>query len=258
MDRIDRRKGLPFIGQPAFGWRFAAIGAAVALALPVIALVWLGDAGVATRSPQATTGGPVPSMIATSGPAAVRLMEERGVHGAHLVQASRDFGYRTDALGDALALDLASGDDRELSATSIFRSRMDATNYVYVATRLGLVRRVTHLMSPTALQARIADGRAQGMPGIAKDGKSVTVNQDGDVREIVSTVPKGSDDIVLYVGASYFVDGSIALLVQAVEESGHPVALVVASLDEDVPDLPEGARTELTSFVQNVDEGLFR
>ncbi len=243
------------MGSATFGWPFAIAGAAVALLLPVVALLALGSGGVAARAPQLAEGTPPASIVASSGPAAVLLMEQEGVRGAHLVQASRDFGYRVTALEAVLSADAAE-QTGVVPVSQLLRDNMDSENYLYVASHLGLVRRITHLMSAKSFEARVAEGRAQGMPGISEDGQSVVINQDGDLREIHSTLPATTGDVVLLVNASYFIDGTIADLVSSFESTDANVVLVVASLDDDNPDVPAGAREQMLRFLEDVEAGV--
>jgi hypothetical protein len=252
------------------GRRFAgAFGVAIVLCLAIVAIT-LEAMGVASRR--------VPAhrrlVAARNARELIAAWDDSGVHGALVVDVTRDLGYSpvntggglggmgppvqtSTAVGgaqasipssvDAAGLPMSLGwPIRPVDYPARFRSMVDRRSSMWVAARIGIARSVTYVVGATEFAEKVRVGRESGFPGIADDGRSITANDEGYLRFVSAAFPAHAPPAaVLNIDASYFVSGTPQELMSALGDSLDEYALVTVNRAEDATDVPEPARVRL-------------
>lgn len=221
------------------GWRFA-LGFAVAVALSVTwATVVLDRAGVAARVvPSATE-----VVVVDDANGLLNAWTDAGVHGAVLVDVTRDLGY---AIPQSAFPRTSGWPVPLLDLQSAFRTGVKRPTVVWVASKTGIVRSVDYVLAPIDLVEKVRLGQKNGWPGISPDGRSITVNDDGYLRWIGDRFPSRAPEAsILNIDASYFVAGTPEDLVGQLDKSGISYGYVTLNRAVDATDVPEAARVKL-------------
>ena len=227
------------------GIRFAlGFAAAVALAL-ILSLALLDRSGVAARVVPAEK----PSIVVVNdSKGLLAAWDEAGVHGAHLVDVTRDLGY-TFPPG---AIPVSSGWPVQMrDLQSVFRDSVERRSAIWAAAKIGIVRSVTYVLDPASLAEKVRVGRERGYPGIAPDGRSITADDDGYLRQVGDGFPSElTGPVVLNIDASYFVNGTPEGLLGMLEQSKLHYRFVTLNRAVDATDVPDAARLRLDSAAE--------
>lgn len=222
--------------------RFAlGLAAAVTMAL-VMSLAALDWAGRASRSTPTSAS----VIVVDDSRDLLDTWRSRGVHGAIVVDATRDLGYLP------INEDVLRGEGSwqggwpivDVDLQGAYARAAERPSIMWVAARVGIARSVTYVLPPPVFADRVRDGRDKGFPGIAPDGRSITANDEGYLRLILDRFPEHADAThVLNVDASYFVEGSPEALLAALGDSTRSYGLITVNRSMDATDIPAAART---------------
>lgn len=231
--------------ETGVGFRFAlAFIAVVALAL-IVSLALLDRSGVAARVVPAKA----PSVVVVNdAKGLLAAWDEAGVHGAQLVDVTRDLGYTfpPGATPGSSGWPVPMRDLR-----SVFRSSVERRSAIWVASKTGIARSVTYVLDPASLAEKVRVGRERGYPGIAPDGRSITADDDGYLRQLGEGFPSElTGPVVLNIDASYFVNGTPEGLLGLLEQSKIPYRFVTLNRAIDATDVPDAARLRLDSAAE--------
>jgi hypothetical protein len=231
--------------QTGVGFRFAlGFVAAVVLAL-ILSLALLDRSGVAARVVPAEK----PSIVVVNdAKGLLAAWDGAGVHGAQLVDVTRDLGYAFPPEG----IPGSAGwpvPMRDLQ--SVFRTTVERRSTIWVASKTGIARSVTYVVDPASLAEKVRVGRERGYPGIAPDGRSITADDDGYLRQVGDGFPSElTGPAVLNIDASYFVNGTPEGLLGMLEQSKLNYRFVTLNRAVDATDVPDAARLRLDSAAE--------
>lgn len=243
--------------RPTLGWGLVVAGLALIAVSIVGSLIAFDQYGRSSRVPLAAGGAPE-VLLAPTGPAAVLSLESRGVRGARVLEAGRQLSAKPVDLGGVVTTNVAEAvyPPPALDAAAAYRSLISTDNYLYVATRLGVARRLERLTTMADFTARLEAGEEAGVEGAQAGATAIHLNENGETRFVYATLPRIDDDIVLLVNASYFLDGTPEQLRQELRKSGARLGLVVIVTDEGDPTVDDAARDKAVQFGELIAGGL--
>ena len=250
-DQVAGHSAAPAGG--AVGARFSAIVAVVVIAALVGALVVLDRVGKSARAVPAVAS----VVVVEDSKQLMNAWTSQGLRGVVLVDATRDTGFAwipPSSIPATGAWPVADVDLQE-----VFRNGVDRRNVVWVGSKTGVVRSVHYLMTPADFEEKVRGGRAVGARGIARDGKSVTANDEGYLRFLRSSMPAApGTPTVLNIDASYFIDGSPESLAAQLSGSLSDYRLVTVNRATDATDVPEAARVKADQMAEILREQVSR
>lgn len=225
-------------------------------------LVFAGLAVGLDRYGRASRSGPEPAkqpreVTVDNAKELVALWEAEGINGMTLVQATKSFGYETEALGDTLG----SGAPFPLNLPNTRQAYLDRVrrgNRAYVAMFTGIFRKQSILMSQADFTARLEQSRNAGLPDISPDGRSIETNYGGYVRRIAPTPEAIDEPVVLDVDASYFDGGTPDELLAQLREADYTYALITYDLASDDASVTAEMRSGLEYFRTRFAGGVAR
>lgn len=240
------------------GWAVVAIACVAMLVCIALVFAALGAWGVSRRVPRAGST-PQVIMVAT-GIDGVEQLAALGTHGALVVQAGAKDSYSAISLEGAVPTRTGQSGHvfppPAIDAAAAYRSAIASDNYMWVATRLGLVRNAIQLVPPAQFDQLLAAVAAARTPLTKVTSDSVTLQYAGDIHTVYRRLPRLGTDAVLFVNASYFLDSTPEQLVSQLHDAGVRPRLLVASYDEDDPQVTQAARQRLLDFVNLAPRGL--
>jgi len=223
-------------------WAAVAVLAMLAVAVAFVAV----ETGSAARSLQA---GATVTQTSTETVAAFGTL---GARGAVVLVATEDLGYSPVSILTTPGTLAWPVGDVDLAAE--FAAGADRDSWLWVLAKTGVVRRIDYLLPQTTFERRVAEGRAQGLPGIARDGRSVLANDEGYLRYIAAEPRRLDTPLVVVVDASYFRTGTPAELATRLQQLDLvPTAVVLYRATEDTS-VPEAARVALDGAIPGLEQ----
>jgi len=236
VDHDVRSAASPTSALSGMGLRQAAILSAIMVLALGATIALVGSVGTSSRRVPSHTA----VVVVDNAGQLLRAWDTAQVHGAALVDATRDFGYLPV---DERAIPRVPGwPVQSADLPSVWRDSVTPTNVVWVAAKTGIARSVLYVLPATDLQERVRTGREQGFPGIAADGGSIIANDEGYLRTIDDSVGRVPAAAVLNVDASYFVDGTPEELLSQLGTSIGAYRLITINRAVDATGLPASAR----------------
>lgn len=135
-----------------------------------------------------------------------------------------------------------------------YERRLARPNALFAASKNNMFRSIHHLMPPGDFASKVEEGRRQGYPGIAKDGKSVDACYMGQPRRIAAELPVIDEPVVLNVDASYFLSGDQETLLRLLIDARLDYRLVTADRARDDTSVTDAERLKLERFVRALRE----
>lgn len=223
------------------GWRYAVGFALIITLASIAALVALNGAGTSARAVPAAA----PEIVVVDDARGLlAAWNTAGIHGAHLIYATRDLGY---ALPDNVFQHSSESPVSLVDLDKVYRDNVARSNIVWVASHTGIARSVTYVLTPQDLAEKVQLGRQNGWPGISADGRSIAArDEEGYTRVVGAEVPvRGPESAILNIDASYFVNGTPEALAAQLKQSGQSFGFVSLNRSVDATDVPDAARARL-------------
>ena len=229
------------------GTRTTIFISAALIALAALFIFWADGVGRdARRLPGRATGAAQITSVGTQA-GVYEVYKKLGLRGAHVVHLNRHFNivqyFPSEELGTR-PFPIRTTDTRPM-----YEGGLDSHNWLFIATRTAMVRRVTHVVPDEVFAARrqwfqedysfsVSDGRAQGF--------SLDVPRTVTTLEGLGII---TGPVVLNVDAGFFMGGADpAVVARELRLRLGDVRAVLAVESTDEPDVDEQARAALGVF----------
>jgi len=220
----------------------AALLLAALLPLCALALDALGRSGRTVGSALPIEAGRTEVLLVARNADVAAAWAARGQRGRTVLHAGRFLHFvPADPAWLATLTAAGAGTARAVDAAAL--SAADQRSYLWSAAEAGVARRVAYLVPPRTFARRLEASAA------APGGATAAGPRDQPwLLRTASPAAPGGEPVLLDVNASWFDEASGDELLRLLGEGGVRSDLVVLSLAEDAPAVPEAARSALRAF----------
>lgn len=234
-------------------WPIAAISIVALMLVCALALLMLDAQGRSARVPH---DGTVSRnlIVASTGVEALARLEQTGMKGAYLIQLGADSAFAPVDFSSSIPTDSIRADAvypfRLVDVQRYYVENLRSDNYMLVAARTGLARKVDHVVAPGLFQEVRESALRDSSPDITVLRDSVTINSSGEVRRILPRLPRTSERFVLLVNASYFAQIAPETLAEALQPFLAQISYIAVSEEQDDPSVDAATREQARRFVE--------
>lgn len=246
------------LGDPVgFSWPVAIVGIVAIAVVCALTLVLLDNVGRSARRP--VDGTVVGQLIsASTGAEAMYRLEQTGLRAAYIIQMGTNAAYEPLDFSAAISTESIRPDSvyplRVVDAQRFYVENLNSQTYMIVAARTGLARKIDHVVPP-ALYEEIRQSASEGSDSdITVMRDHVRINLEGEVRRVLSAMPKTNERFVLLVNASYFAQATPEEVAEILRPYSAHMTYIVVSEDQDDPTIGAATRDRAKQFIALLTE----
>lgn len=239
-------------------WPLALLGLGTLMLVCILTLITFDNWGRSVRNPP--DGSADRQLItASSGVEAIVKLEAAGLRGIYLIQLTTNEAFAPVEFASAVATDAGKpGHVYPAPAVDVeqyFVQSLNSENYMLVAARTGLARKVDQVLPPSTFERARKSLLAEGDSAITVTVDSIRMNAEGEVRHLLPSIPSTEEDFVLLVNASYFSEVSPQKLASDLRPFASRISYIAVSTDEDDNWVDDAARQRAMEFTELIVRG---
>lgn len=176
-----------------------------------------------------------------------RVLRSLDLRGAHVVQLNRFFNLEDYSLSSEMTTRPFPITPRDLR--HVYEEGITSHNWLYIATRTGMVRKITSVLPDSIFDQRVPDLRADPSFGEIRGGFAGYSYDTPRSVFLLRTLRQIDEPVVAVIDAGFFVDGSDPGLVMShLREKCPDIRTVVFVGSVDEPEVTDGMREQLMAF----------
>lgn len=223
----------------------ASIGLAAVLAATATSLDAYGRSRRSAGPAHPFSAGRAPVVTVDSADDAYRAWRARGHRGRTVVSLSSRLYF---VAPDWRAPVRQPGGGGPMNPADALERALDPKNFLLVAVERGVAREIRHVLPESVFAEKVALGRAER--GVRLEGSGLSAPEYGTPRLLTTLagLPADPEPVLLFVSASFFLEGDGAETFRRLSASGLVTDLVVLSRSHDDPGVGPAQREQLAAF----------